>query len=150
VSIETDRVLVCTRAVATGAACPECRWLSTRVHSRYHRWLLDLPSHGRCVRLSVAVRRFRCGNPAYPRRIFEEPLAADVAPRAARRTSRLERIVHNLGCGSACNFGSDSISVQWGGRCHAGTVRRARRRSRPARPYICRFTSLSLVIWPSV
>jgi len=51
-----------------------------------------------------------------------------------------------LSCVSACNFGSDSISVQFGGWRHAETRRRARSRSRWARPYICRFTSLSLVI----
>ena len=47
-------------------------------------------------------------------------------------------------------MGRDSISVQSGGIGHAGATRRARRRSRRARPYICRLTSLSLVICPSV
>jgi transposase len=97
VTPETDRVLVSTRAVATSAACPDCGETSTRVHSRYHRHLLDLPSHGRAVHLRVEVRRFRCASPACPRRIFGEQLADSVAPRAARRTSRLERIVHHLG-----------------------------------------------------
>jgi transposase len=97
VTSEPERVLVSAHAVATAAACPECGRLSGRVHSRYRRRLLDLPSHGRCVRLSVVVRRFRCGNRACPRRIFGEPLATDVASRAARRTARLERIVHHLG-----------------------------------------------------
>ena len=32
---------------------------SSRVHSRYTRRLLDLPSHGRMVELRVAARRFR-------------------------------------------------------------------------------------------
>lgn len=94
-----ERVLVSAHAVSATAACPECGRLSGRLHSRYRRRLLDLWSHGRCVRLSVAVRRFRCGNRACPRRIFGVPLASDVAPRAARRTARLERILYHLGVG---------------------------------------------------
>jgi transposase len=59
--------------------------------------LLDLPSHGRCVRLHVQVRRFRCGNAGCGRKIFGEVLDADIASKAARRTSRLEAIVHHIG-----------------------------------------------------
>ncbi len=47
---------------------------------------------------------------------------------------------------AAWKKGSDSLSVQFGAERHAGATRRARRRSRRARPYICRLTSLSLVI----
>jgi transposase len=97
VATEAERLLVSTRAAGTIAACPDCGRPSNRVHSRYHRRLLDLPSHGRSVHLRVEVRRLRCDNPACQRRIFAEQLADDVAPRAARRTSRLERIVHHLG-----------------------------------------------------
>ncbi len=67
------------------------------VHSRYERRLLDLPSHGRTVQMRVAVRRFRCAEPSCQRRIFAEPLGDAVAGRSARRTSRLEAIVHHLG-----------------------------------------------------
>jgi transposase len=97
VMAEADRMLVCTRAVAVSAACPNCGTVSTRVHSRYSRRLLGLPPHGRSVHLHVQVRRFRCSSAACPRRIFGEQLADTVALRAARRTSRLERIVHHLG-----------------------------------------------------
>jgi transposase len=61
-----------------------------RVHSRYKRRLLDLPSHGRVVQLQVPVRRFRCMHPNCPRRIFAEQLSDRVADRSARRTFRLE------------------------------------------------------------
>jgi transposase len=67
------------------------------VHSRYERRLLDLPSHGRAVQLRVAVRRFRCATHGCRCRIFAERLDPRVASRAARRTSRLEAIVHHLG-----------------------------------------------------
>ena len=97
VTTEADRLLIIARPTALDAACPECGRRSGRVHSRYDRRLLDLPSHGRAVHLHVQVRRFRCGNISCPRRIFGEPLADSVAPRGARRTERLEGIVHHLG-----------------------------------------------------
>ena len=97
VNTEADRLLVIARPVTLDVACPECGRRSGQVHSRYDRRLMDLPSHGRAVHLRVRVRRFRCGNAGCPRMIFGEPLADTVAPRAARRTSRLEGIVHHLG-----------------------------------------------------
>ncbi len=97
VTTEADRLLIAAHPVARDAACTECGQRSGQVHSRYERRLLDLPSHGRAVHLRVQVRRFRCGNAACPRRIFGEPLADGIAPRAARRTSRLEGIVCHLG-----------------------------------------------------
>ena len=97
VTTETDRILIAAHAAARSAACPDCDMTSARVHSRYARHLLDLPSHGRSVYLCVQVRRFRCGNRDCQRRIFGEPLPDTTALRGARRTSRLEVIVHHLG-----------------------------------------------------
>jgi transposase len=79
------------------ANCPSCGSPSHRVHSKYHRLLSDLPSHGRAIRIRLLVRRFRCMQTACSTRIFAERLAGDVAPPFSRRTSRLERIVHHLG-----------------------------------------------------
>jgi transposase len=97
VTTEPDRLLIIARPTALDAPCPECGRRSGRVHSRYNRYLMDLPSLGRAVHLRVQVRRFRCGTMTCPRRIFGEPLADSVAPRGARRTARLEGIVHHLG-----------------------------------------------------
>src|SRR3954469_60225 len=113
VTAEADRLLIVARPVSLEAPCPECGRRSRQVHSRYDRRLMDLPSHGRAVHLRVRVRRFRCGNTGCPRMIFGEPLAETVAPRAARRTSRLEGIVHHLG-------------IALGGRPAASLARRLR------------------------
>ena len=110
VTVEGDRLLIAAHPSSLEAVCPECGRRSGQVHSRYDRRLMDVPSHGRAVHLHVKVRRFRCGNASCPRVIFGEPLA-EVASRAARRTSRLEGIVHHLG-------------IALGGRPAAGLARR--------------------------
>lgn len=97
VEIGPDLILITARCRACAGRCPDCGRQSNRVHSRYERRLLDLPSQGRGVQLRVAVRRFRCADPNCRRRIFAEPLGEAVAGRSARRTSRLEAIVRHLG-----------------------------------------------------
>jgi transposase len=97
VSIEGDRVLVSAHPISLDAACTGCGQRSARIHSRYERQLQDLPAHGRCVRMQVQVRRFRCGNAACKRQIFGELLGPGVALKAARRTARLDGILHHLG-----------------------------------------------------
>ncbi|MBP7002308.1 ISL3 family transposase [Amaricoccus sp.] len=92
---------VCVAAIArspnVGSACPGCGKLSRRVHSRYVRLLSDLPAHGRRVRISLTVRRFRCCNDLCPRVIFAERFGEDIVAPYARRTARLQTIVHHLG-----------------------------------------------------
>jgi transposase len=97
IEIGPDRIVISARCRAVQGMCPDCQRASDRVHSRYERRLLDLPSHGRAVVLRVAVRRFRCVTPGCRRRIFAEHLGDAVAGRSARRTCRLEAIVHYLG-----------------------------------------------------
>jgi transposase len=46
------------------AACPACGTCSSRVHSSYARQVRDLPLGGRPVLIHLAMRRFRCTNPA--------------------------------------------------------------------------------------
>jgi len=79
------------------AACPCCGIASTSIHSRYQRSLSDLPSAGRAVQIKVKVRRFRCNQPDCQRRVFAERLEPTITVPFARRTARLEGIVHHLG-----------------------------------------------------
>src|SRR5579872_3793318 len=97
VEVGPDRISVTAHPVASRGVCPDCGQSSSRVHSRYRRWLLDLPSHGRAVQVRVAVRRFRCPVAVCPRQVFTERLDDGVAQRSARRTTRLEAVVHHLG-----------------------------------------------------
>ena len=82
------------RARAT-AACPSCRRISRVVRSHYCRQVGDLPLSGKRVRLLVRTRRFACEAVLCGRLIFAERFG-DVLPPYARRTGRLEHLVHHL------------------------------------------------------
>jgi transposase len=96
-AIETDRIVICARAKADDGACPDCGRRSRRVRSRYWRRPTDLPLSGRRVELRVMVRRFQCDAVLCPRRIFAERFADGALAPLARRTERLDHIVHHLG-----------------------------------------------------
>jgi transposase IS204/IS1001/IS1096/IS1165 family protein len=89
--------MITIRSMAKVSACPGCGSPSERVHSRYRRWLADLPIAGRPVHLIVLARRFYCSAVLCGRWIFTECFDADVLAPWARRTARLEYIVHHLG-----------------------------------------------------
>ena len=97
VSDSTDSIILLVRSGAAKASCPLCGAGSRRVHSRYIRSVADLPSAGRAVRLRLVTRRFTCEVPHCRRRIFAERFGEAVVPLRARRTARLEGIVHYLG-----------------------------------------------------
>ena len=75
----SNLILIVVKAAPQSAACPDCRVLSHRIHSRYERTLRDLPRHGATVRLRLAARRFYCRSPDCGRKIFTERLAEDSA-----------------------------------------------------------------------
>lgn len=90
-------IVVTAAARSRWADCPICHSRAERVHSRYVRDVLDLPCSGRAVRLQVITRRFRCDVATCRRRIFAERFGGDVLAEHARRTARLDCIVHHLG-----------------------------------------------------
>lgn len=97
-AIVEGRVTVITvHSTSKVSGCPGCGAVSQRVHSRYRRILGDLPLSGHPVRLSVWARRFRCDAVLCGRRIFTERFADDVLAPWARRTARLDALVHHLG-----------------------------------------------------
>jgi transposase len=125
--VGADVVEFAARSPQKEANCPSCGSPSHRVHSKYHRLLSDLPSHGRAIRIRLLVRRFRCMQPACSTRIFAEHLAGDVAPPFSRRTSRLERIVHHLGLSLG---GRPAAELAERLTFRSATIRCCRRRSR--------------------
>ena len=92
-----EATLITVRHVRNAGACPGCGTQSERIHSRYERRLADLPMGGKPVRLVVVARRFYCDAVLCGRRIFVERFDKDVLAPWARRTARLDQIVHHLG-----------------------------------------------------
>src|SRR6266849_4901523 len=58
------------------AVCPLCQHSSERIHGSYGRRVADVPCGGRRVTLALTVRKFVCGTPNCPRKIFTERLSA--------------------------------------------------------------------------
>ena len=94
---DCEATLITVRPESKMGACPGCGTGSARIHSRYPRRLADLPMAGRPVRLIVVARRFHCDAVVCGRRIFAERFDDDVLAPWARRTARLDHIVHHLG-----------------------------------------------------
>jgi transposase len=88
------QITLCHKAL--WGLCPGCGTKSDRVHSRYRRLLADLPMAGRPVRLLLLARRFHCDAPCCSRRIFAERFDPDVLAPWARRTARLDAVLHHL------------------------------------------------------
>ena len=97
VRFNEDEIIATARSRDVTTVCPSCGGRSGRVHSRYERRLTDLPAHGRQVRIRLVVRRFRCRVPGCARKIFAERFDKAVVQPFARRTARLQSIVHHLG-----------------------------------------------------
>ncbi len=97
IDTEADTLRIGARPVSVTATCPLCVTVSARIHSRYRRTLTDLPSQGRRVVLTVCARRFCCVVADCRQRIFAERLETAVGGPFARRTARLDGIVHHLG-----------------------------------------------------
>src|ERR1700752_979736 len=94
---EGDKAVITVRASGSVGLCPSCGTVSRRIHSRYRRRVTDLPLSGRGVELLVIARRFRCDAVLCERQIFAERFADGILAPSARRTARLDSIVHHLG-----------------------------------------------------
>jgi transposase len=97
IEIGPDKIVAVARSPSRTSSCPSCGCASARVHSRYQRSLADLPAHGRTVEIKLTVRRFRCVGSICPQKIFAERLGESIAVPFARRTARMESVVHRLG-----------------------------------------------------
>lgn len=91
-----DVIVVAACGQSGGCRCPECGTTSHRVHSRYPRIIADLPCAGRRIELHLTVRRFVCAADECRRKIFAERFGNDIVRPMARRTARLDTLVHHL------------------------------------------------------
>jgi transposase len=91
------KTIIVVRSTARASPCPSCGADSRQIHSHYQRQIADLPVAGRAVQLVAYVRRFRCRGVRCGQGIFAERFAAGILAPWARRTGRLEELVHHLG-----------------------------------------------------
>lgn len=125
--IGPDRVMIMIETMTPAAACPVCGRPSSRIHSRYHRSLSDLPWQGQIVQLCLEARKFFCDTPTCRRRIFAERLP-ELAAAYARKTSRLESALSCIAfaCGGE---GGSRLAERLGMRTSPDTLLRRIRRS---------------------
>ena len=96
-SLDGEVAVIVVRSPSAASSCPACGAESLRVHSRYRRRVAGLPLSGRRVELHVLARRFRCDAVLCGRQIFTERFAGDALAPSARRSGRLDLIIHHLG-----------------------------------------------------
>ena len=65
---------------STRSVCPSCGTESVARHSRYWRYLEDLPVQGERVALRLRLSRWRCRNAECEQAIFRERLGEVVTP----------------------------------------------------------------------
>src|SRR6266516_4668736 len=77
-SIQQESQHVTIRLVSTreGDRCPTCQTQTLAGHGWFTRRIHSLPCSGQAVVLLIQARRFRCPNPACPRKTFREDLSA--------------------------------------------------------------------------
>src|SRR5918993_3371627 len=93
---DSTEVRLTLRHRAGSSLCPGCGTAARRIHSRYYRTLADLPMAGWTVRLRLEARRFRCDAAGCRWRVFAERFDPEVLAPWARRTGRLDDLVHHL------------------------------------------------------
>jgi transposase len=132
ITIADGGVVGVLRASRPVVPCPLCRHLAHRIHSRYPRTLVDLPTQGLAVRLDLHTRRFWCDEPSCPRKIFAERFPGLVAP-GARRTTRLSSLYLALGLALGGEAGA-RLATDLGLRVSPDTVLRSTAAPVPAPP----------------
>ncbi|MBO0792406.1 MAG: ISL3 family transposase [Ktedonobacteraceae bacterium] len=131
IHVETSKIVVHIACCLPIALCPLCGQPSERIHGDYVRTVVDLPSGGRRVILSLTVRKFVCSTPACPRNFFTEWLP-DLVQSYARMTNRLSEALQTLGF-ATCGEVGERLAPKLGMQVSGPTLlRRMRTHSCPA------------------
>ncbi len=83
-------------STTTAEHCPDCGYVSRRVHSYYTRYLNDLPVGETNLQIQIRVKRFRCLQDHCKRQTFSEPLSQLTQP-FSRQTKRVSNLIWHLG-----------------------------------------------------
>jgi hypothetical protein len=113
-------IWACCRALQ--ARCPSCGSVSSRVHGGYARVVADGAAGGRPVLIILAVRRFRCPDPACAKVTFAEQ-AEGLTVRYRRRSVPLLGMLAGFGLELAGRAGA-RLAGALGVPVHSSTVLR--------------------------
>jgi transposase len=86
--------------------CPLCGHSSVKIHSKYTRYLADLPVSCYVVRVILKARKFVCSNPDCDRKIFTERFSSEIVP-YCRRFNRITDLITKIGLALGGNKGSE-------------------------------------------
>ena len=100
----TTHLTIQVTCILKSTSCPLCHHPSERIHGSYRRVVADVPCGGRRVTLALMIRKFVCGTPDCPRKIFTERLPDLVQP-YARMTNRLSEALQTLGFATCGELG---------------------------------------------
>lgn len=95
VSAEDNNLNIKIISTKNSCKCPICDTESSKVHSQYNRFLLDLSVIDRTLSIYLTSRKFFCCNIFCYRKIFAERYKTLISP-YARRTSRLNEFLKKI------------------------------------------------------
>lgn len=72
--------------------CPLCHKFSYHIHSKYQRYISDLPCFGKKTLIHLTARKFYCRNAHCPQKVFTERFTTGITPHQ-RRTQRLTELL---------------------------------------------------------
>lgn len=88
------------RSIYKSCSCPSCGNASSRVHSRYTRFVQDLAIQETSIHLQLQVKKFFCDNPTCSTRIFTERFAW--LQSYQRKTNRLQDLLRKIVLSTNC------------------------------------------------
>lgn len=85
---QKQEIIIQAHSTSQQGVCPNCQTISSHLHSHHQRSPRDLPISEHRVQLVLTLKRYRCLNPACPKKTFVES-HPEFLPKYARRTDRL-------------------------------------------------------------
>jgi transposase len=70
--VEPQLLILEAKSTCKSSICPKCGQVSSRIHSHYTRWLMDLPVCGQRLQILLLAKKFRCQKSTCSRKVFCE------------------------------------------------------------------------------
>lgn len=122
-TVTPSELVVSLVSLRPTSICPQCSTMSSRIHSTYVRHPRDLPCIGRPVRVLLTVKKFVCGCPTCPQKLFAERLP-DMIAVSSRLTCRLREGVQSIGFATT-GKGGERLSSRLGAPVSDATILRS-------------------------